>query len=188
MRVRRPPFSFRAFCRSLGNGFGAGEASSDLLWNEQMSLWNGLFAAISLTLVSSFLPLFAVEALRADDYQVALLSSLPQITTLLATIIGTVLLRAYAGRLSALRFGACLSPAASSRGLSFFPGCPSGVRRTSSYFSWESWPFPKPSPTSSGRRSSGRSFRRSGGTPFSAPGTAWLRSPRWLPSSSWAPS
>ncbi|MBT9253645.1 MAG: MFS transporter [Brockia lithotrophica] len=126
MRVRRPSFSFRAFWRSLGNGFVAGEANSDLLWNEQMSLWNGLFAAISLTLVSSFLPLFAVEALRADDYQVALLSSLPQITTLLATIIGTVLLRAYAGEVKRLTFWSLLVTRGLLAGFILLPWLPFG--------------------------------------------------------------
>ncbi|RKQ84710.1 MFS transporter [Brockia lithotrophica] len=109
MRVKRPPFSFRAFWHRLGNVLLPGEADSDLLWNERMSLWNGLFAAISLTLVSSFLPLFAVEALHADDYRVALLSSLPQITSLLATFLGMVLLRVYAGEVKRLTLWSLLA-------------------------------------------------------------------------------
>jgi len=114
MRARKAFFFLRAFRHGLANFFAVNGlalegASSDVLWNERVSLWNGLFGAISLSLVSSFLPLFAVEALRADDYQVALLSSLPQLMNLFATFLGMIFLRAFAREVKHFTFWSLLA-------------------------------------------------------------------------------
>lgn len=58
--------------------------------NMHKSIQNGIFAAVSLGIFSSFLPLFAIEALGASDYQVALLSSLPQLVNVLVLIPGAL--------------------------------------------------------------------------------------------------
>jgi len=63
-----------------------------LPYNKRMSIKNGIYAAIALGIFSSFLPLYAIEALRATDYQVALLSSLPQLVNLMVLIPGALLL------------------------------------------------------------------------------------------------
>ncbi|MBT9281260.1 MAG: MFS transporter [Hydrogenibacillus schlegelii] len=69
------------------------EAWSDearLAYNMEKSIQNGIFAAIAAGIFSSFLPLFAIEALHATDYQVALLSSLPQLVNFLVLIPGAL--------------------------------------------------------------------------------------------------
>lgn len=68
------------------------DAFERLQYNKRMSIKNGIFAAIALGIFSSFLPLYAIEALQATDYQVALLSSLPQLVNLIVLIPGALFL------------------------------------------------------------------------------------------------
>ncbi|PTQ57664.1 MAG: Permeases of the major facilitator superfamily [Candidatus Carbobacillus altaicus] len=63
-----------------------------IAYNKRMSIKNGIYAAVALGIFSSFLPLYAIEALHATDYQVALLSSLPQLVNLLVLIPGALFL------------------------------------------------------------------------------------------------
>lgn len=58
--------------------------------NEKYSIYNGNYATIGLSLVANFIPLYAISALHATDYEVGLLNSLPSIVGLLATWIGAV--------------------------------------------------------------------------------------------------
>lgn len=58
--------------------------------NERNSIWNGAFSIIAMSLVSGFIPLFAIQVLGANNQQVGLLSSLPSLMSILAMIPGAI--------------------------------------------------------------------------------------------------
>ncbi|WP_052330088.1 MFS transporter [Thermicanus aegyptius] len=64
----------------------------EIALNMKYSIKNAMFSAAAGNIYAGFVALFAMEALRANEYQVALLSSLPQMMNLLAIIPGTLIL------------------------------------------------------------------------------------------------
>lgn len=64
----------------------------EIALNMKYSIKNAMFSAAAGNIYAGFVALFAMEALHANEYQVALLFSLPQLTTLLAIIPGTMIL------------------------------------------------------------------------------------------------
>lgn len=70
----------------------------EIALNKKYSIRNGMFSSAAANIYAGFIALFAMEALHANEYQVALLSSLPQLTSLLAIIPGTLLLNRLTGK------------------------------------------------------------------------------------------
>jgi len=60
--------------------------------NKRFSIINGTYSAISQNIYSSFLALFAIQALGASNQQIGLINSLPQIMNLIAMIPGAILI------------------------------------------------------------------------------------------------
>lgn len=58
--------------------------------NERNSIWNGAFSIIAMSLVTGFIPLFAIQVLGATNQQVGLISSLPSLMSILAMIPGAI--------------------------------------------------------------------------------------------------
>ncbi len=58
--------------------------------NERNSIWNGAFSIIAGSLVTGFIPLFAIQVLGASNQQVGLISSLPSLMSILAMIPGAI--------------------------------------------------------------------------------------------------
>lgn len=58
--------------------------------NERLSIWNGAFSLIAMSLVTGFIPLFAIQVLGASNQQIGLISSLPALMTILAMIPGAI--------------------------------------------------------------------------------------------------
>jgi MFS family permease len=67
-------------------------SAEEIQINKRYSIRNGMYAAISNNIYSGFLALFAIEALKASEYQVALLSSIPQMMNLLVMIPAAILI------------------------------------------------------------------------------------------------
>lgn len=64
--------------------------SDDARYNERVSILNGSFANIGISIVSNFAPLFIIEALHANSQEVALLNALPSLFTIMATWLGAL--------------------------------------------------------------------------------------------------
>ncbi|PWI57329.1 MFS transporter [Sulfoacidibacillus thermotolerans] len=60
----------------------------DVQYNEHVSILNGSYANIGISIVSNFAPLFIIQALHANSQEVALLNSLPALFTIVATWLG----------------------------------------------------------------------------------------------------
>ncbi|RXI96691.1 MFS transporter [Anaerobacillus alkaliphilus] len=58
--------------------------------NERNSIWNGAYSIIAGSLVTGFIPLFAIQVLGASNQQVGLISSLPSLMSILAMIPGAI--------------------------------------------------------------------------------------------------
>lgn len=58
--------------------------------NERYSILNGAFSLIAMSLVTGFIPLFAIQVLGANNQQVGLISSLPSLMSILAMIPGAI--------------------------------------------------------------------------------------------------
>ncbi|GAA0342319.1 hypothetical protein GCM10008967_35890 [Bacillus carboniphilus] len=56
--------------------------------NEKLSIFNGASSIIVLSLISGFIPLFAIEVLNATNSQIGLISSLPSIMMIMSMIPG----------------------------------------------------------------------------------------------------
>ncbi len=57
--------------------------------NERLSIINGSYAMVGITVVGNFAPLFIVKALHATTAEVGMLSALPALATIIATWAGT---------------------------------------------------------------------------------------------------
>ncbi|KYP81818.1 MFS transporter [Ferroacidibacillus organovorans] len=62
----------------------------EIVINERYSIINGSYAMFGLTIVGNFASLFVIDALHATSEEVALLTSLPALMTVLATWLGAV--------------------------------------------------------------------------------------------------
>ncbi|KAB7671090.1 MFS transporter [Bacillus sp. B1-b2] len=62
------------------------------LENEKLSIRNGIFTTVIQNISSNYFPLFAISVLGASNYQVGLISSLPQFIGMFAMIIGSVIM------------------------------------------------------------------------------------------------
>lgn len=62
------------------------------LENEKLSIRNGIFTTVIQNISSNYFPLFAISVLGATNYQVGLISSLPQFIGMFAMIIGSVIM------------------------------------------------------------------------------------------------
>ncbi|MFT4412221.1 MFS transporter [Fredinandcohnia humi] len=62
--------------------------SKEIKCNEKLSIYNGASAIIVQSIISGFIPLFAIEVLDASNIQIGLISSLPSIMMLLSMIPG----------------------------------------------------------------------------------------------------
>ncbi|WP_180955598.1 MULTISPECIES: MFS transporter [Bacillus] len=60
--------------------------------NEKLSIQNGIGTSIVLNISNNYFPLFAISVLGATNYQVGLISSLPQFIGMFAMLIGSVIL------------------------------------------------------------------------------------------------
>ncbi|MCY0877239.1 MAG: MFS transporter [Firmicutes bacterium] len=60
--------------------------------NERLSILNGNFAIIGISIVSNFAPLFVIDALHATATEVGLLNALPALMAIIATWFGAVLM------------------------------------------------------------------------------------------------
>ncbi|MCA1030466.1 MFS transporter [Bacillus timonensis] len=58
--------------------------------NEKLSIWNGAASIISNSFISGFVPLFAIGVLQATNQQIALISSLPQLMSIIGMIPGAM--------------------------------------------------------------------------------------------------
>ncbi|MFZ3588706.1 MFS transporter [Bacillus sp. DJP31] len=58
--------------------------------NERLSIWNGGASIISQSLITGFIPLFAIQVLGASNFQIGLISSMPSFMTMLAMIPGAI--------------------------------------------------------------------------------------------------
>lgn len=52
--------------------------------NERLSIWNGCFAMVTMSIVGNFVAMYLIDALHASDNEVALLNSLPALMNLFA--------------------------------------------------------------------------------------------------------
>ncbi|WP_210366483.1 MFS transporter [Bacillus sp. REN3] len=66
--------------------------SEVLQWNERNSVINGVASTVVLSMSNNYFALFAISVLGATNYQVGLISSLPQIVGMFAMIIGTFIM------------------------------------------------------------------------------------------------
>ncbi len=64
--------------------------SDDVQFNEHVSILNGSYANIGISIVSNFAPLFIIQVLHANSQDVALLNALPSLFTILATWLGAL--------------------------------------------------------------------------------------------------
>lgn len=69
-----------------------GQTQEIITLNEKQSIRHGMATTIALCIAGNYITLFAINVLGASNYQVGLLSSLPQFVGLFAMIIGSVLL------------------------------------------------------------------------------------------------
>lgn len=60
--------------------------------NEKMSIYHGMASTLATNTSNSYIPLFAMTILGATNYQVGLISSIPQLVTLLMTVPAAILL------------------------------------------------------------------------------------------------
>ncbi|MGG5254011.1 MFS transporter [Neobacillus sp. SM06] len=60
--------------------------------NEKYSIKNGIAATMVLNMSTNYFPLFAIGVLSASNYQVSLISSLPQFVGMFAVILGSIFL------------------------------------------------------------------------------------------------
>lgn len=60
--------------------------------NERLSIKNGIYTTIILNISNNYFPLFAISVLGATNYQVGLISSLPQFIGMFAMIIGSLII------------------------------------------------------------------------------------------------
>lgn len=61
-------------------------------WNEKNSIINGVASTIVMSMSNNYFALFAIGVLGASNYQVGLISSLPQIIGMFAMILGTMIM------------------------------------------------------------------------------------------------
>ncbi|MGA9226344.1 MAG: MFS transporter [Mesobacillus sp.] len=61
-------------------------------WNEKNSIFNGVASTIVMSMSNNYFALFAIGVLGATNYQVGLISSLPQIIGMFAMILGTAIM------------------------------------------------------------------------------------------------
>lgn len=61
--------------------------------NERLSIWNGSFAMISMSIVNGFVAIYLLDSLHATDGQMGLLSSLPNLVNLFSMLAAAALLR-----------------------------------------------------------------------------------------------
>jgi MFS family permease len=61
-------------------------------WNEKNSIINGVASTIVMSMSNNYFALFAIGVLGATNYQVGLISSLPQIVGMFAMILGTMIM------------------------------------------------------------------------------------------------
>ncbi|KKK38512.1 MFS transporter [Mesobacillus campisalis] len=61
-------------------------------WNEKNSKMNGIASTIVLSMTNNYFALFAISVLGATNYQVGLISSLPQIVGMAAMVLGTIIM------------------------------------------------------------------------------------------------
>jgi len=61
-------------------------------WNEKNSIINGVASTIVMSMSNNYFALFAIGVLGATNYQVGLISSLPQIIGMFAMILGTAIM------------------------------------------------------------------------------------------------
>lgn len=60
--------------------------------NERLSIKNGIYTTLILNISNNYFPLFAISVLGATNYQVGLISSLPQFIGMFAMIIGSIII------------------------------------------------------------------------------------------------
>lgn len=60
--------------------------------NERWSIKNGIYTTLILNISNNYFPLFAISVLGASNYEVGLISSLPQFIGMFAMVIGSVIL------------------------------------------------------------------------------------------------
>ncbi len=68
------------------------QSYSTLKANEKLSIRNGIATTIVLNISNNYFPLFAISVLGATNYQVGLISSLPQFVGMFAMLIGSIIL------------------------------------------------------------------------------------------------
>ncbi|HAQ06242.1 MAG TPA: MFS transporter [Bacillus bacterium] len=66
--------------------------SETIQWNEKNSIFNGIASTIVMSMSNNYFALFAIGVLGATNYQVGLISSLPQIIGMFAMVLGTVIM------------------------------------------------------------------------------------------------
>ncbi|QED47673.1 MFS transporter [Cytobacillus dafuensis] len=69
-----------------------GQSFSITKVNEKLSIRNGIATTIILNISNNYFPLFAISVLGATNYQVGLISSLPQFVGMFAMLIGSIVL------------------------------------------------------------------------------------------------
>ncbi|WP_445487211.1 MFS transporter [Niallia sp. 03133] len=60
--------------------------------NEKWSIRNGVFTTVILNISTNYFPLFAISVLGASNYEVGLMSSLPQFIGMFAMVIGSIII------------------------------------------------------------------------------------------------
>ncbi|KAB2337691.1 MFS transporter [Cytobacillus depressus] len=68
------------------------ESFSTLKLNEKLSIRNGIATTVVLNICNNYFPLFAISVLGATNYQVGLISSLPQFIGMFAMLLGSLIL------------------------------------------------------------------------------------------------
>lgn len=61
--------------------------------NEQLSIWNGSFAMISISIVNGFVAMYLIDALHATNQEIGLLNSLPSLINLFSMLAAALALR-----------------------------------------------------------------------------------------------
>ncbi|MBY0120560.1 MFS transporter [Bacillus sp. S/N-304-OC-R1] len=75
-----------------GRGISMPQAYTALKLNEKLSIRNGIATTIVLNISNNYFPLFAISVLGATNYQVGLISSLPQFVGMFAMLAGSIIL------------------------------------------------------------------------------------------------
>ncbi|GKU82774.1 MFS transporter [Niallia sp. NCCP-28] len=60
--------------------------------NEKRSIQNGVYTTLILNISNNYFPLFAISVLGASNYQIGLISSLPQFIGMIAMVIGSIII------------------------------------------------------------------------------------------------